>query len=401
MKFTDRYVAKLQPQEKRFEVLEGNGFTLRVAPSGIKSFYYVYKADGKNHRLHLGEYPHVSLAEARDKHLAALRQRKRGENPVEARREADRAREAALSVEALAKEYLERHAKPNKRSWKLDEAILKNDVLPAWGERKASDIRKRDVILLLEKIVDRGAPNQSTQTLKVVRKMFNFAVERDLLESSPCHLVKPLTKPTSKERVLSAEEIRLFWHSLDLEETRISSAMRRGLKLILATGQRPGECLGMMTDELDGEWWTIPATRSKNGREHRVYLTPMSRELFGEVKSGPVFPGPTTTGQKPAPMDKAAPAKAVRRLFAKTSRRNPRLQIPPFTPHDLRRTCATHLGSLGYDNEQIGRLLNHVDSRVTAIYNRHRYDDLIREMLTAWERRLREILVLTPPRLDR
>lgn len=399
MKFTDRYIQKLQPREKRFEILEGDGFTLRVTPTGVKSFYYVYKAGGKNHRLHLGTYPYCSLAEARDKHREALSQRHGGENPALERRRQKVEHLKAPTVRKLAETYLEKHAKVHKRSWKNDEQILEKDVLPVWGDRKAEEIRKRDVILLLESILNRGAPNQSGQTLKIIRKMFNWAVERDILENSPCHLVKPLAPSTSKERALSDKEIRAFWRVLTT--TSISDSMRRGLLLILVTGQRPGECLGMLRQEINGEWWTIPPERTKNKREHRVWLSPLALDLMGDLsKSGPVFPRPVKKPRdKDAPepeksvMDKAAPAKAVRRLVtAQGKKKIIRLPIPAFTPHDLRRTCATQLGALGYDNQQIGRLLNHVDDKITAIYNRHRYDELIQEMLLAWENRLREIL---------
>lgn len=397
MKFTDKYVQKLKPQEKRFEVLEGNGFTLRVTPGGVKTFYYVYKSSGKNRRLQLGAYPHCSLAEARDKHRAAVSQRHNGVDPVEEKRLEREELLLAPTVRKLSEEYMEKHAKVKKRSWRNDAQIFEKDVLPAWGDRKAADIRKRDVILLLESIVERGAPNQSGQVLKIIRKMFNWAVERGILEASPCHLVKPLAPAVSKDRALSAPEIRMFWWTLGSIDVRISSAMRRCLRLILVTGQRPGECLGMMPEEVDGPWWTIPAERVKNGREHRVWLGPLAQELIanqteeqGIETSAPLPPFANKYGEV---MDKAAPSRATRRLTKPTKTQTiPRLPIPPFTPHDLRRTCATHLGGLGYDNEQIGRLLNHVDGTVTAIYNRHKYDELIQEMLMAWEVRLREVL---------
>ena len=172
--------------------------------------------------------------------------------------------------------------------------------------------------------------------------------------------------------------------------------MRRGLRLILVTGQRPGECFGLVGEEISGEWWTLPAGRSKNGREHRIWLSPMAREIIGPGPKGLVFPSPPKKRDPdavPTLMQKDAPARAVRRLVNKQKGQTaPRLPIPPFTPHDLRRTCATHLGSLGYSNEQIGRLLNHIEGMVMAIYNRHRYDNLVQEMLQAWEERLAEIL---------
>lgn len=390
MRFSDRYIAKLQPRETRFEVLEGDGFTLRVTPAGVKSFYYVYKDHGKNYRLHLGTYPHCSLSEARERHRAAVSARFEGENPAQARRAERQERLLAPTVEELADEYIKRHAKPNKKSWEKDEYILGKDVIPAWGNRKAADIRRRDVILLLESIFDRGAPNQSRQVLKIIRRMFNFAIERDILEASPCHLVKPLAPDVKKARTLSEEEIRLFWKTLD--SGRISEPMRRGLRTILVTAQRPGEVFGMLGEEVSGPWWTIPAGRSKNGREHRVWLTGTAQALIGNRDQGIIFPGRDREGREVL-MQGDAPARAVRRLRTPQGKNKVvRMKVPAFTPHDLRRTAATHIGALGYGDDQIGRLLNHTPQTVTGIYNRHRYDDLVREMLQAWEARLLEIL---------
>lgn len=93
----------------------------------------------------------------------------------------------APSVAGLVDEYLTKHAMANKKSWKEDKRCLEKDVLPLWGTRKAGDIKKRDVVLLLEGIVERGSPITANNTLEKIRKMFNFAVERDILEFTPCY----------------------------------------------------------------------------------------------------------------------------------------------------------------------------------------------------------------------
>jgi len=158
--------------------------------------------------------------------------------------------------------------------------------------------------------------------------------------------------------------------------------------LILATGQRPGECLGMTRAEIDGEWWDIPAARTKNKRPHRVWLSDTAKTFIGKDKKELVCPG-----RDDKLIGKSAPATALRRLVRPTRKgTSPRLPVAPFTPHDLRRTVATHLGGMGYSNEQIGKLLNHVDGSVTAVYNRHLYDELVKEMLGAWETKLLEIV---------
>jgi len=189
----------------------------------------------------------------------------------------------------LIDEYIEKHAKPNKRGWAEDKRILERDALPAWGKRKAADITKRDVVLLLEKIVERGSPGSANNNFKIIRKMFSFAVERDILQISPCIGVKMPSPLVIKDRALSEQEISTLWRALDT--CHASDEIKRALKLILVTGQRPGEVIGMHPREIDGHWWTIPAERSKNKRSHRVYLTKTALELIGPECNGYVFPG--------------------------------------------------------------------------------------------------------------
>ncbi len=311
MKFTDKYISNLKPQAKMYQTREGRGFGVRVLPSGHKIWIFTYTFDGKRRQMNLGSYPDKSLADARTAHAAAftiLNDKNTPRDPQEERdqkhnadRQAREERRLAPTVKALAKEYMDKHAKPNKKTWKRDELCLNNDVLPVLGEVKAREVRKRDVVLLLEGIVERGAPGQARTVLEVMRRMFTFAVERDILENSPMFGVKPLTTKKAKDRVLTADEIKTLWAGLDA--AGISDEIKRALRLILVTGARPGEVIGMHTSEIDGDWWQIPADRSKNGICHRVFLTGTAKEIIGplevmsektgEMKArGFIFPSP-------------------------------------------------------------------------------------------------------------
>lgn len=266
---------------------------------------------------------------------------------------------------------------------------------PVIGRRKAKDIKRRDLVLLLEKIVDRGSPNQSWQTLKVLRRMFNFAVERDILEYSPCTHIKPVAKLKSKTRWLTDDEIKWLWNKLTTVELadRISDATRRALKVILVTGQRPGEVLGIEWSEIDGDWWTIPPNKTKNGREQRVFLTPLAKELIGNYGSYP-FPSPRSGGQ----MDVNNLGRAVRRLLTNhnaAQAKKERAEVEKFTPHDLRRTAATHMAQLGIAEFVIGKVLNHTNESITGVYNRYAYDEEKQQALTSWAERLNEIVSKT------
>jgi integrase len=294
---------------------------------------------------------------------------------------------AAPTLGDLALEYLERWAKPRKRSWKEDERILNKDVLPLWRWSKGKEITRSDVIALLDRIVDRGSPIAANRTLAVVRRLFNFALSRDLVSANPCAQVKPPGKENRRDRVLSPDELRTFWIGLD--EASMSAASRIALKLLLVTVQRKGEVISARWEDIDiaGAWWTIPAKRSKNGLPHRVPLSRLAisllaeaRELFGEEKSRWVFPSPKKEHVGPTALDHA-----VRRSITDFG-------LTDFTPHDLRRTAASYMTSIGIPRLVVSKLLNHVEQGVTAIYDRHSYDADKRTAISRWERHLKMIL---------
>lgn len=376
MKFTDRYLRSLQPKTTVYDVREGNGFVARVFLSGKISFQYVYSLGGRLRRLTLGPYPALSLADARALHRKALDARLLGKDPA-----AGRGREVK-TVEDLAKDYLEKWARPRKKSWKQDERILQVDVLPAIGHVRVTELHRRQVASMLETI-ERRAPNQAWQVLKILRRMFNFALEQSIgdIETNPCAHIKLTAERKSRERSLTVEEIVAFWHGMTRFNT--SEPMQRALRTILITGQRPGEVLGMHRREIEGNWWTIPAERTKNKRPHRVYLSPLALEAIEDSKEW-IF------SYAEEPMQNTAAATAVRRMIVRKDGKG--LAIEPFTPHDLRRTAATHLGALGYSNFFIGQILNHTDQSVTGIYNRYAYDREKQEMLERWAERLKEII---------
>jgi integrase len=149
-----------------------------------------------------------------------------------------------------------------------DFLILEKDLLPRFGMRRAIDVTRRDIIALLDDIVARGAPIQANRTLEIVRKLFNWAVGRDLIEANPCHRVPKPSSENRSDRVLSEEEIRAVWGALDAE-TPLTAAI---FKLRLLTAQRGAEVLTMRWDRIVNEWWTIPAESAKNGLTHRVPL---------------------------------------------------------------------------------------------------------------------------------
>ena len=382
LRFTDKAIHNLKPKDSRYLVREKGrpGFGIRVFPSGVKSWVFVYTINGRQRWMTLGAYPDMSLADAHAAHAQDRQSFKSGKDPGAIKRvERDGIRQAP-TVADLIEEYIEKWARPRKKSWREDQRMLYKEVLPEWGHRKARAITRRDVRLLLESISDRGAGIQSYRVFACVRKMFAFAIEREILDYSPCTHVKPVTKENRRDRVLTEDEIRTFWHGL--ETASMSPALKRALKLILITSQRPGEVLGIKWSEIDGEWWTIPADRSKNNLAHRVYLTVMARELLEQSEGEHAFPSPTKTED---PIEVNALGHALRRNIGKWD-------VEYFTSHDLRRTAASYMTAAGISRLVVQKILNHAEPGVTAVYDRHSYDTEKRKALMAWSKKLDTIV---------
>jgi integrase len=388
MRLTDRSIAALKPKTKRFEVWEDGrtGLGVRVSPVGRKSWVYMYRFDGKPRRMTLGTYPAVGLAEAHVKHAKAKADLQKGVDPGAKEIERKATERTAETVAELVETYLEKWARPRKRSAAEDERTLRKEVLPLWGHRKAKDIKRRDIIALLDEIVNRGSPIQANRTLAVIRRMYNFAISRDVLDATPVAMVKAPAKEVQRDRVLAANEIRIFWKGLDAAP--MTEGVKIALKLQLVTAQRKGEIVGAALEEFDLEdnVWTIPAKRSKNSQAHRVPLSSLALELIREAR----FQGGDTSWLFPSPTaDGPILARSINRAVYKTL---PDMGLENVTPHDLRRTAASGMTALGIPRLTVSKILNHVEKGVTAVYDRHSYDAEKRHALEAWASRLKEIV---------
>jgi integrase len=393
--FTDRYVASLRAQPERYTRWDGGGFGIRVTPRGIKSWVLAYHFQGRSRFLTLGSYPQMGVADA---HIAVAAARKllaQDVDPGTVKVAARKTERDAVTVAELVEEYLAKWARPRKRSAAEDERQLRKDAIPRWGHRKAKDITRRDVIELLDAIVARGSPISANRTFAAIRKMFSWAVSRDLVPASPCAAVNAPGKEHRRDRILIADEIAFFWNALDDPALPILPPIRLALKFQLCTGQRKGEIVGAEWGEFDlhENIWNIPAEKSKNNLPHRVALAPLALALLNEIarnasKSRWLFPSPRRQGE---PITARAVSHAVRN-------NRERLGIGDVTPHDLRRTAASHMTALGISRLVVSKILNHAEPGVTAVYDRHSYDGEKRAALAAWSKRLEEIIGTSPDR---
>jgi hypothetical protein len=242
--FTDRLVASLTARDGQRTVYwepsrHGVGaLGLRVSDS-TKTFVYMYWKDGKSKMMTVGRYPRMSLAEAHKAVGDAMVLLERGGNPAEKQVAENERKRDATTVADLADEYIKNWAKPRKTTWKEDERILNHDVLPVLGKRRLEDVRRREIVGMLDPIVLRGSPIAANRCLAVTRKMFNFAVKRGLLEHSPCTMMDAPAKAGRRERLLDQDEIKTFLDKLP--ELPLWAPTAMALLVELLTAQRSGE----------------------------------------------------------------------------------------------------------------------------------------------------------------
>ncbi len=381
---TDKQLKALKAGRSIYEVADRQGLSVRVSRGGSVTFQYRYRIGGKPERLRLGRYPEMSLAEAREAHQKARKLVDQGISPIRERTERQESeerarREAAGSdtVAGIAEEFMARDVEPNRKRPEYVREMLDRDILRALGTMKANTVTRRDVIHMLDRIVDRGARVQANRTLAVVKQMFQFAVERGIIDANPCADIRRRTvggteKP--RERHLSHDEIRSLWHGLDrlsepsgastkpapgrklrLDEKKaswLSKPMATALKLLLATGQRRGELVKAQWSHVDADaaMWTIPAEHAKNGRAHHVPLSPLALALFQglrQLAGDSPFVLPAYNGDRP--VTERTLTKAAERIQGHVTSHvdGKATPIEKWTPHDLRRTAATRLNEVG------------------------------------------------------
>jgi len=373
---TVRTVETIKPGPARQEISDRYlpGLYLIVQPSGARSWAVRYRSGGRSRKHTLGPYPALDLKAARALAGKALRAVAEGRDPG---REKAQARVSQPdTVEAIAQLFVERHCLRNTRLRTAFETqrLLKRHVLPRWRSRLLRDINRRDVLDLLDRVVDTGAPVVANRVFSVVRKLCNWALERDIINASPCAGVKPPSAEQPRDRVLTDEELARVWSAAD----RLSYPFGALVKLLILTGQRRGEIAGMRRSEIQEDLWTLPADRAKNAKAHDVPLSRAALDvLAGLPRIGEDFVL-TVAGTGPF----RGYAKGKRRLDALLP-----ADMPPWRLHDLRRTAASGMARLGINLPTIERLLNHSSGSfagIVGVYQRHDFAAEKRQAAELW-----------------
>jgi len=356
------------------------GFMVRVTPNGVRTFavWYRVRGGGGARRLTIGRVGTISLADAREAAAKILRDARSGVDAVAERQkdraEAQRARLVGDSLGRLTERFLEKHG-PTLAPRTLAEyrRTLEADVLPELGAVAPKDVTKADVRTLIDGIRDR-APTQANRTFATLRKLFAWAVEHDLLASSPCLGLKKPAEEKPRERVFTNEEIRAIFAAVP--NTELAALV----PLIFYTAVRSEEARSARWSDFDFEegLWSIPDTK-----EGKAHLVPLSRPCLSLLEGLSrdveyLFPAPTREGF----MD--PPQKAVV-LVRETS------GIADFRLHDIRRTVRTRLPGLGVSPDTAERVLGHALQGMRRVYDQHDYLPETRPALEAWGRELDRI----------
>lgn len=377
---TDKGIKALKPTGKRRTVwMQGlPGLGLRITPKGTKSFIYKYGFNGRDRWITLGQYPKIKIRDILTLYADTHEKVQSGEDPACPNDKDNQTLEQVPTVRKFSEEYIENYAKAGKKSWQRDESILINHVIPAWGNRELNKVTRRDVIALLDSIVAKGHLVQANRTLAIVRRMFNYAIDRDVLENSPCFRVKPPSSEIPKDRYLSLDEISIFWQKL--ETAPLQEKTKLALKLMLLTLQRSSEVLGIKTSELDlqNATWLIPKERTKNKKPHFVPLSPAAIGIIEKLisQAGPegyLFASDKGVGH----FHSTSISHAV-------SRNLEYFGLNKFTPHDLRRTGSTLLAAFRVSRFDRDRILNHTDRSIGATYDVYNYMDEKSAGLNLW-----------------
>jgi integrase len=407
--FTDRYLKSLKPAPAGKRLVHWDAakpaFGCRVTDRGVVSFFVMRRMHGNPRpiRVVLGRYPEISLAKARKLAAAALGDLVAGVHPKRRLAEAKR-----NTFAALVEQFLRRPAAAKQRTAPAIEQNIRRHLLPRWGARIAAEIKRSDVIAMLEEIDRASGPYMAVKALALASSIYRFAITRELggIASNPCQFIKPsefVGKMGPRERVLTDPEILLIWRASQGEICNgIESTYPGGpfVRLLLLTAVRRSEAAQITWGEVsfDDALWIIPAKRTKSGVPHEVPLSLMAADL---LRSLPRFSGGDFVF---SPNGGRAPIKDFSKFKDTIDARAAELAPPGLAEwrfHDLRRTARTNLASLGVTPFIAELVIGHQQAGVHKVYDLHRYQSEKREALERWAYKLRDIVAPPPANVRR
>jgi integrase len=362
--FTDIAIRNLKAGDKRREIPDpaARGLYLIIEPSGFKSFAVRFRFDGKGRKLALGP---IALSAARKAAAHALHEVREGRDPTQTKKQARAERKAieADTLAAITEKYfaiecgLRRDGETLTFNGKLRSAArrlinLQRLALPVLGKRPVKEIKRSEIVALLDKIEIENGVTQADQVLAFIRRIFSWHAARDDDFRSP--IVRGMQRSNAKQRerkrILTDAEIRALW------TTEAEGPFPAFIRFLLLSGARRNEARYLTWDEIKDGVWELPATRSKS--KQRI-VRPLSAAALALVEGqrGNGSPFVFATG---------AGTRTKQRFERQTG-------TSDWTLHDLRRTARSLMSRAGVNSEHAERCLGHVIGGVEGIYDRYHY----------------------------
>ncbi len=411
---TDRKIKSLKPAPRgqRYQVMDTlvPGFGVRVTDTGVRTFILRTRYPGSSNpnRRALGEYPVITLEEAREKAGQWRMMVKRGVDPslAEEKAKTENLQRQKNTFAAVAEDWFAEKLKGERRGKEVEREV-RNEFVSAWGSRPMTDLADLDVLSVI-KTKRRTAPAQARNLLGHAKRLFSWAVDQRCygLKSSPCDHLKPtkiIGEKATRDRVLSDDELFALWRAAG----KLRYPHGPVYRLLVLTALRLNEVADAAWPEFDlgGGLWTIPAARMKGkntkARAHVVPLTDDAREILESLprfKKG-LHLFSSSFGETPVWMSgkvkKRLDGRMLRTLRALARRRGEdpaAVSLAPWTNHDIRRTVRSRLSRLKVTEEAREAVLAHARPGLKGVYDQYDYLDEKREALELWNARLRDIV---------
>jgi integrase len=374
-KLTSVSVRTLEAEPKQYLVWDTltRGLVLAVQLSGRRAFKFIYSYRGRLRWYHIGDADALPLATARKSARALRVQVDNGIDP-----QADKvAQRSAGTFEELAQRYVDEYAKKKNKSWHQADALIRRYSFRRLGKLSAATIARADIEGVIAAI---DKPMLANAVLASLSAIFSWAQRKQIggIVVHPCKGVER-NSTTSRERILSESELPHFWAAFDA-----AGIEGTALKLILLTGQRPGEVCSMRREHIKDGWWEMPGKPeptlgwpgTKNGANHRVWIPKTAQALIGRG-AGFVF-----EGAKGRALDPKRLSDAMRDICTELA------ITDKVTPHDLRRTHGTTITALGFGRDAMNRIQNHKEGGIASVYDRHGYADENKRIMEATAARI-------------
>lgn len=429
-KLKDVAFRNIKPTDTEQLLADGGGLFVRVRSAvdgGSISFRLAYRIEKKQKWMTVGTYPTMTLKEARearDTHKANLKEgrdpaldkqlEKQRQYNIQLAEQAENAKQQArMTVNKLFENWESLDLSIRRKDKGKDiRRIFEKDVLPAIGAMSVEDVRKGNIAAILDTLLTRGVPRLAKMTLTLMRQMFRFAQDRDIIDNDPTSSIRKAQiggKDVVRDRHLSEPEIKKLKEQIP--NARLLKTTECAIWVILSTCCRIGELCKAKWEHLDLEngTWKIPTENSKNGKPHIIHLSEFAKQQFKtllSLKKSDIWIYPNTdstshvceksitkqVGDRQLPVD--------RERMSGRSKHGEALILTggKWTPHDLRRTGATTMGNLGIRPDVIELCLNHIEQN--EMKRTYQHQKLIAERVQAWNLLGERLALLTNDKTD-